>query len=247
MAQPRSTSSCESENTETKKVKGVELLENLERFVIQRKIDPFEKWYSPNTYNISSDEKSMSTILMAKEEDADKMFLRSVLCCNQRKFDMRLVDVNGDTVMWLEHPSSCNWPIMCPSCRPGMVVRSSSGRILGYVEHAPRDTCGSWLPPSLYYDVMDSDGQSLLKIEGPACKMEFCSTTAFRIYSSKYNSYIGEIGHEWQGTCDGIFSCCVTDQADKTTITFPRDINVVEKALLLGTVMLTHINYFEHV
>ena len=42
VAQPRSTSSCESENTETKKVKGVELLENLERFVIQRKIDPFE-------------------------------------------------------------------------------------------------------------------------------------------------------------------------------------------------------------
>ena len=65
--------------------------------------------------------------------------------------------------------------------------------------YSPRDTCGSWLPPSLYYDVMDSDGQSLLKIEGPACKMEFCSTTAFRVrflqtflfvfYMQLYSSY----------------------------------------------------------
>ena len=68
--------------------------------------------------------------------DSDKRILKSVFCCNQRKCDLRLTDSDGTTVMWLEHPANCNWPVLCPSCRPGMIVRSSTGRILGYVEHA---------------------------------------------------------------------------------------------------------------
>ena len=65
-----------------------------------------------------------------------KTFLRSLFCCNQRKADLKVVDRENETVMWLEHPTNCNWPICCPYCRPAMVARSSSGHILGYVEHA---------------------------------------------------------------------------------------------------------------
>ncbi|XP_065055950.1 phospholipid scramblase 2-like [Rhopilema esculentum] len=241
-SQPQSVSSCDG----IVKGKCVQLLENTDRLIIQRRVQDSEAWHSPNTYCIATDEKSLDNpLLMVNEEASNNMVLKALFCCNQRECDLRVTDSSGTTIMWLEHPKNCNWPILCPSCTPGMIVRSSSGRILGYVNHSPRDTCGSCLPPSLYYDVHDSENRQLLKIEGPACKFECCTTTTFRIFSSKWNSYIGEIGHEWQGTCDGIFSCCVSPDTDKTTMTFPREMGANEKALLLGALVLAHLNYFE--
>eukprot|EP00794_Sanderia_malayensis_P010795 gene10795-11949_t len=239
-SQPRSVSSCESEKPNSSAVKGIQLLEDAEKFVIQKHIEREEMWYSPNSYHIGVNDSSLEKpLLVAKEEESDHMCFKSLFCCNQRKADLKLVDAKQDTIMWLEHPSSCNWPVFCPSCRPEMILRTSSGRMLGKVEHATRDTCGSWLSPSLYYSVQDANGKSALKIEGPGCKFECCKSTEFRVYSTKWNSYVGEVSHEWQGTCDGLCSCCVTDGEDKTTITFPRELSVVDKGLLLGAAMLT--------
>lgn len=241
--QPQSVSSFDSVET---KAKSVELLENVDRFIIQRSMTPGEAWHEPNVFGISINEKTLDDpLLIAREEGSNNHLLKAIFCCNQRQCDFKVLDSDGHTVMWLEHPASCNWPIFCPSCTPGLVVRSSSGRMLGTVEHTPRDTCGMCLPPSLYYDVRDADGHKLLNIEGPACKFECTTTTSFRIFSSEHNAYIGEIGHEWQGTCDGAFSCFVTPDMDKTTMTFPMELSVKEKALLLGALFLTHINYFE--
>ncbi len=56
-----------------------------------------------------------------------------------------------------------------------------------------RDTCGSWLPPSLYYNVIDAKGKSTLKVEGPACKFECLSTTTFRVSSIQHYFSFNEL------------------------------------------------------
>ena len=54
-----------------------------------------------------------------------------------------------------------------------------------FINCRPRDTCGSCLPPSLYYDIRDSEGRPSLRVEGPACKFECCASTTFRVSCSR--------------------------------------------------------------
>ena len=108
-----------------------------------------------------------------------------------------------------------------------VILRDSAGRDLGSVE--------SGFPiPVRWYTVRDARGVTLFRISGA-----FWRPWTFKIFRGEVQ--VGEIRKKWSGLVREYFT-----DADNFSATFPPEIPVAQKALLMAALFLIDIVHFEN-
>lgn len=107
-----------------------------------------------------------------------------------------------------------------------MEVSAPPGTILGTVEQE-----WSIFKPS--FSVKNANGEVVLRIEGPFCTMSICGNVEFKVMSADGTREVGCISKQWSGLAREMFT-----DTDYFGITFPLDLDVRIKAVLLGACFL---------
>ncbi|XP_075527066.1 phospholipid scramblase 2-like [Dermacentor variabilis] len=150
-----------------------------------------------------------------------------------RPFQMALRDSRKAEVLRLDRPLRCD-SCLCFCCLQTMDVRDGSGATIGSLR----------MEFTLIYpkfSVLNSENNAVLLIIGPCCTRSICcEDVEFDIVTMDGVTKIGAITKVWGGTYKEVFTV-----ADNFAITFPLDLEVKTKALLLGAVILLDRIYFE--
>ena len=88
--------------------------------------------------------------------------------------------------------------------------------------------------------VEDQDGNVALRIEGPFCTFSFCGDVEFKVMSPDGSTEVGKISKQWSGLLKEAFT-----DADNFGISFPMDLDVRMKAVLIGALFLIDFMFFE--
>ena len=83
------------------------------------------------------------------------------------------------------------------------------------------------------FTVRNSYGEAVLRIEGPFCTSSCCGDVEFKILSLDKETKMGKITKQWSGLAREMFT-----DADYFGITFPLDLDVNIKAVLLAATFL---------
>ncbi|KAK3730163.1 hypothetical protein QZH41_015997, partial [Actinostola sp. cb2023] len=90
-----------------------------------------------------------------------------------------------------------------------------------------RETCGSCLPPTKYFNVFNYDGSIINAVTGPTCYPFECTSsnpasfevTLLKVENSGKTLRVGSIDHQWRGACGGLSSCCITEEQETVSLT----------------------------
>lgn len=164
------------------------------------------------------------------------------ICCGaQRGFKIHIVDNLNQEVLRIHREfkccAGCCWCAgCCNGCAHEVVIETPTGEILGYV----RQTGSFW---KAYYDILDTERNKVLKIEGPCCICygPFCPCqTPFEVKSADGTVTCGKVTKEYAGFVREMFT-----NADTFSVNFPLDLNVKQKAALFGALFLIDFMFFE--
>ena len=111
-------------------------------------------------------------------------------------------------------------------------METPAGMVLGYVVQ-------NWSLCKCDLTIQNANGEKLLGILGPCCVCDCFCENNFVVYDVNENP-VGNIQKQFSGLIKEAFT-----DADNFGITFPMDLEVNSKALLLGTVFLVDFMYFE--
>lgn len=103
---------------------------------------------------------------------------------------------------------------------------SVNGQLLGSVSQ-------DWSILSPKFTIKNSTGESVLKVEGPFCTYSICGDVEFQILSLDKETKVGKITKQWAGLAREMFT-----DADLFGVTFPLDLDVHIKAVLLAATFL---------
>ncbi|XP_053209675.1 phospholipid scramblase 2-like [Panonychus citri] len=149
-----------------------------------------------------------------------------------RSFDLNLFDDQKNKILNITRPLRCQ-SCCYPCCLQRCEVTSADGSVLGYIEQV----WSFWTPK---FNVCDATGETVLRIVGPCWTFGLCWDVDFKVYSCDGETQIGRIAKKWSGC---VKECC-TD-ADNFGVSFPMDLDVNLKAVLLGACFLIDFMYFE--
>lgn len=178
---------------------------------------------------------------------------------------MQIIDNNGREVIHLYRPLRCNM-CCCPCCLQELDVFAPPGHLVGKVVqewalcipkfkilNAARDcvlriegktfvsVCGiNQFSFSITFEI-DFNFEIYSSFLGPLCTMAMCGDVEFQILSSDGGVQIGKITKQWSGLVKEVFT-----DADNFGISFPLDLDVTVKAVLLGACFLIDFMFFEH-
>lgn len=112
-------------------------------------------------------------------------------------------------------------------CLQEMTVYDSTNNILGHIEQQ----C-SLLRPN--FKIKNSNRETIFRIQGPICTSSCLGNDVkFKVLSRDSSVQVGTIAKQWSG----VLTELLTD-ADHFYISFPMDLDVRMKAVLLGAVFL---------
>ena len=168
-------------------------------------------------------------IYFAREEadDCSRQF-----CGSKRAFRMKIFDNFGNQVMQLNRPIACQ-ACCFPCCMQKMEISAPPGTVVGLIEQ-------EW---SLLYPVFvikTPSGDQVLKIKGPMCTMNCYADVEFKVLTTDGANEVGKISKKWSGYASEN-SC----KMDVFGISFPMDLDVRMKAVMLGACFLIDMMYFE--
>lgn len=105
-----------------------------------------------------------------------------------------------------------------------LVIEAATGEPIGTVDQVRRGC-------SLYFTIKDEAGQVQLSVRFPS-SMSFCSDMAFEVVDV-HDNVVGEIRKKWAGFAQEAFT-----NADNFGVSFPVDLDVKFKALLISVTFL---------
>ncbi|XP_026674030.1 phospholipid scramblase 3-like isoform X2 [Ceratina calcarata] len=197
---------------------GLEFLIPLDQLRVRRKLGILDPGYVYKVMN-NRNEK----LLRVWEES--KMFARSVYG-NYRNCDIYAENVINGTRrevlrMVRDWRWKCNW---CLCCSQDLDIYSGD-TLLGSVRQNAVYFRGS-------FSICDASGETVLLVELP-----YFECGRIKIKSADGVHTLGAIRHAWNGACSGL-------SLNDYEITFPPDLDVKIKAVLLGACILIEIIYF---
>ncbi|XP_075527762.1 phospholipid scramblase 3-like [Dermacentor variabilis] len=209
---------------------GLEYLKKIDQLLVHQQVDLLESflpWEMANKYVVKN---SMSQFVFAAAEQSN-IVARQLT--RNRSFLISLVDYRNVIVMRLFRPLRCDCSL-CWCCLQVMDVHDGSGAVMGHI----RMEC-TILNPN--FSVLDSENNAVLMIRGPLWTSSICfEDVVFDILTMDGVTKIGAITKVWGGLLKEYFT-----DADNFAVTFPLDLNVKIKAVLLGAVFLIDFIYFE--
>ncbi|KAJ0022471.1 hypothetical protein NQD34_009961, partial [Periophthalmus magnuspinnatus] len=210
---------------------GLEYLTQIDQILVQQKVDYAEMiigWEMSNNYDIKN---SMGQQIFTARED-DRNFFTMQFYGPLRPFTIHIHDNFGREILTVTRPIKCA-SCCCPCCLQEVEIQSPPGFPIGYVEQ-------NWHPFLPKFTVLDATRSAQLKIKGPFCDCKCCSDVVFEVLSRDEEAVVGQISKQWGGFLQEGFS-----DADNFGISFPMDLDVKVKAVLLGAVFLIDFMYFE--
>ncbi|CAL8068612.1 unnamed protein product [Calicophoron daubneyi] len=159
-------------------------------------------------------------------------------CCGaSRAFTMHVYDNAGIEVVRIIRPYKYHcmqWCNCCKCCQDEVEVQSPVGTVAGYVTQMS-DGC------KIKYNIMDSNQTSVLQLKGSSyCICECWGDMHFQVLSKDGTIPVGDVTKQWSGIVQEYFT-----DADNFGISFPMDLDVRIKAVLLGAAFLIDFMFFE--
>ncbi|CAH1731042.1 phospholipid scramblase 2-like [Aphis gossypii] len=210
---------------------GLQYLSTINQLFVTQQVEVIETlvgFETNNKYSIKND--AGQKVYYAVEEN--DCCTRN--CCDEiRPFEMKILDNYQNEVIHLSRPLACQ-SCCFPCCLQKMEVFSPPGCLVGTVEQ-------NWSILKPIFTIRNAANEEVLKIEGPICEYSMCGCDVeFKILSKDKTTVIGRISKQWSGFLREVFT-----DADFFGITFPMDLDVQMKAVMLGACMLIDYMYFE--
>ncbi|XP_075528154.1 phospholipid scramblase 2-like isoform X2 [Dermacentor variabilis] len=211
---------------------GLEYLAKIDQLLIHQAIEilemlvPFEQ---QNKYVVKN---SMGQFVFMALEQSD--LLSRCFCGSIRPFQMSLIDYRNVEVLRLFRPLRCDCGL-CWCCLQEMDVHDASGASMGSIRME-----FAIIHPT--FSVRDSQGNVVLLVKGPFCTTSICcQDVVFDILATDGVTKLGAITKTWTGALREAFT-----DADNFAVTFPMDLDVKIKAVLLGAVFVIDFVFFEN-
>ncbi|XP_065644203.1 phospholipid scramblase 1 isoform X4 [Hydra vulgaris] len=209
---------------------GLEYLMQIDQLLVKQQVELLEVMTGFETANKYKVKNSLGQNVYFAAEDTDCCTRQ---CCGpSRPFDIKILDNNNQEVIHLNRPLRC--AACCfPCCLQELEVTSPPGTVIGYVIQ-------KWAFCGSLFEICDALKQPVLRIEGPICAMSMCGDVEFKVMSLDGSSQVGRISKQWSGLLKEAFT-----DADTFGITFPIDLDVKIKAVMLGACFLIDFMFFE--
>ncbi|KAL3290075.1 hypothetical protein HHI36_023444 [Cryptolaemus montrouzieri] len=221
MNRPQSSGNCPP---------GLEYLTMIDQLLVHQQVEILEVLTGFETENKFIVKNSLGQKIFYAAEVSD-CCVRN--CCGpSRPFDMRILDNFGTEVIHLHRPLACQ-SCCFPCCLQSMEVFSPPGNLVGTVEQ----DWSLWCPS---YSIKNQNGDTILKIDGPCCTFGCYRDVEFKVMSADGSTEVGRISKQWSGLAREMFT-----DADFFGITFPMDLDVKMKAVMLGACFLIDAMFFE--
>lgn len=201
---------------------GLEYLTSIDQLLVKQKVELLEAFTGFETNNKFTIKNSLGQKVYWAAESNDCCTRN---CCGpHRPFDMKIMDIHKTQVLHLYRPLRCD-SCCFPCCLQTMEVSSPPGNVIGTVEQ-------NWSIFTPSFDLKDQTGQTVLKIEGPLCTFSLCGDVEFQVLTLD-GRQVGKICKQWSGLGRELFT-----DADHFGISFPMDLDVKMKAVLMGACFL---------
>jgi len=209
---------------------GLEYLTQIDQLIVKQKVELLEAFTGCETKNKYKIKNSMGQDVYKAKEDTDCC---TRMCCGPvRPFDMIIKDNYDREVIHLNRPLACN-SCFFPCCLQSIEVSSPPGTVIGTVEQ-------EWSMCIPQFVIRDHNGDVVLRIEGPFLTFSFCGDVEFKVLTPDGSNEVGMISKQWSGLAREVFT-----DADNFGISFPVDLDVRIKAVLLGACFLIDFMFFE--
>ncbi|XP_054731736.1 phospholipid scramblase 2-like [Anastrepha obliqua] len=209
--------------------RGLEYLTMVDQLLVKQKVELLEAFTGFETNNKFSIKNALGQKVYFAVEDSDSCTRN--ICGSSRPFDMKVFDNCRNEVIHMNRPLACS-ACCFPCCLQTMEVSSPPGCVVGTIEQ-------EWSLCSPSFRIKNHSGDTMLRIEGPFCTFSMCGDVQFNIVSLTGES-VGKIVKQWSGLAQELFT-----DADFFGITFPLDLDVRIKAVLLGATFLIDAMFFE--
>lgn len=217
---------------------GLEYMATLDQLLIQQQVELFEAMTGIETKNKYAIKNSVGQQCYFAYEESE---LCHRLCCGSRRgFDMHIVDNMGQEVIRAHREFKCCAGCCClingDTCAYAIDVQSPVGMSIGRIVQL----CSSW---RARYAIQNSNHETMLVIEGPCCVCEGPCCPAdvpFDIYTADGSQKIGTLARQYAGLAKEMFT-----DATNFGLTFPVDLDIKVKAILLSAAFLIDMMFFE--
>ncbi|XP_022332739.2 phospholipid scramblase 1-like [Crassostrea virginica] len=218
---------------------GLGYLAALDQIIIKQRVELLEVITGFETKNKYDVMNSMGQQCFFAQEESE--LCMRLVCGPNREYTMHITDNNGQEVMRVHHNFvccvGCCWCATDSSCGYEVQIEAPVGNIIGYA----KQQTSKWKP---HIRIFDANWQPLYVIRGPClwfCQNIFCTDDIdFPITDITENVILGRMFKRWAGCARGMFT-----DADTFGVTFPMDMAVTSKALMLGAIFLVDFTYFE--
>ncbi|XP_014278612.1 phospholipid scramblase 2-like isoform X2 [Halyomorpha halys] len=208
---------------------GLEYLTTIDQLLVHQKVEILEAIIGFETKNKYAVKNSLGQKVFYAVEDSDCL---TRYCCGPlRPFDMKIFDNFSNEVIHLYRPLACG-SCCFPCCLQNLEVYAPLGTLVGTVEQ-------EWSILIPQYNVKNAAGDTVLKIVGPCCTFSMCGDVEFQVFTLD-GEVVGKITKQWSGLLKEMFT-----DADNFGITFPMDLDVKLKAVMLGACFLIDYMFFE--
>ncbi|PAA65719.1 hypothetical protein BOX15_Mlig030451g2 [Macrostomum lignano] len=216
---------------------GLEYLSTLDQVLIKQKKEFFEMVSGFEMQNKYVVYNSMGQKVYFAKESSDTCVRQ---CCGpQRPFELAIEDSLGNEVIHVSRPYKCMcYHQMCSCCKccfDEVTVESPPGNKVGKVVQV-YGACQAM------YHIKDESDCTVLVIDGPTYLKCYCpgDDIPFRLMSKDSGEEIGRVSKQWTNLLQEYFT-----DADNFGITFPVDLSVKIKAVILAACFLIDFMFFE--
>lgn len=209
---------------------GLEYLTQIDQLLVKQQVELLEAFTGFETNNKYKILNSMGQQVFFAAEDTDCCTRQ---CCGPaRPFEMKILDNLQREVIHLTRPLRCS-SCFFPCCLQEIEVQSPPGTVLGYCSQ-------EWSICIPKFEIQNAQRETVLRIEGPFCQCNICGDVEFQVLSADGQNQVGKISKQWSGLAKEMFT-----DADNFGITFPMDLDVTTKAVVLGSCFLIDFMFFE--
>lgn len=209
---------------------GLEYLATVDQLLVQQKVELIEAITGFETNNKFNVKNSLGQKVYWAAEINDCCTRN---CCGPlRRFKMKVFDAYQNEVIHLQRPAACDTCIF-PCCLQSIKVYAPPGRYIGCVQQ-------KWSMCYPHFVIKNVHNDTVLRIEGPFCTYSICGNDVEFKISTMDGTQIGRISKQWSGLARELFT-----DADFFGISFPLDLDVQTKAIMLGACFLIDAMFFE--
>lgn len=209
---------------------GLEYLSQLDQLLVKQTMEMFEMFTGFETSNKYKVLNSMGQECYKAVEESD--FCSRQFCGPSRSFKVHIKDHTGRAVLEVDRPFVCAVLPCLSSCRFEMSIKAPiSGETLGYIKQ-------DFFCCEPKFSVYDKDDNKVFIINGP-CIQCGCGDIEFAI-NDIHGNKCGAVTKKWSGVLKEAYT-----DADNFNLSFPLDLDVKLKGVLLGAVFMIDFMFYE--